>query len=501
MNPTSANHPEPAGQTGRDAEPTDASMGTRGLTRGGGRGHAEVAGDARERGGGGGRGGLRGDGRGDGAAAAGAGRGYGLHAAAAVVVANMIGTGVFTSLGFQLDTIRSTFPLLLLWVVGGMAAFCGAVAYAELGAALRRSGGEYTFLGRVYHPAAGFVSGWISATVGFAAPTALAAITFGAYLAGVFPALSPTWLAAGLVAAAAWAHSATYGASSLFQRGFTTAKVLLIVVLCAAAPALVDTPQPVALLPAPGDGALVFGGAFAVSLIYVSYAYTGWNAATYLTGELRDPGRTLPVVLGGGTLLVMVLYIALNFTFLRAAPMAELEGRLEVGLVAATHILGPLGADVMGVGLALLLVSTVSAMVMAGPRVLHVIGEDHPAFRLLAKRTPSGIPRAAILTQAGLSLLFILSASFEAILVFSGFTLGLNSLLAVAGVFVLRVREPNLERPYRAWGYPVTPVVYLALTSWTLAYILIDRPAQGLAGLALIAGGLLFYRVAGRGRA
>ena len=425
-------------------------------------------------------------------------RGYGFHAAAAVVVANMIGTGVFTSLGFQLETIRSTFPLLLLWVVGGVAAFCGAITYAELGAALRRSGGEYTFLGRIYHPAAGFVSGWISATVGFAAPTALAAITFGAYLASVFPALSPTWLAAGLVAAAAWVHSATYGASSFFQRSFTTVKVILIAAFCAVAFALIEAPEPVALLPAAGDAQLVFGGAFAVSLIYVSYAYTGWNAATYLTGELKDPGRTLPGVLAGGTLLVMVLYLALNYTFLRAAPMSELEGRLEVGHIAAMHIFGPLGADIMGVTLAVMLVSTVSAMVLAGPRVLHVIGEDHPAFRFLAKRTPAGIPRVAILTQAALSLLFIFSASFEAILVFSGFTLGLNSLLAVAGIFVLRRREPELERPYRAWGYPVTPLVYLALTSWTLLYILLDRPAQGLIGLGLIAAGLVFYWLAGR---
>ncbi len=429
------------------------------------------------------------------------GRGYGFHAAAAVVIANMIGTGVFTSLGFQIETLQSTFPLLLLWVAGGAAAFCGAITYAELGAAIPRSGGEYTFLGRIYHPAAGFVSGWISATIGFAAPTALAAMTFGTYLASVFPALSPTWMAAGLVAAAAWAHSATYGASSLFQRGFTTAKVILIAAFCTAAVVLVDAPEPVALLPSPGDAELVFDGAFAVSLIYVSYAYTGWNAATYLTGELDNPGRTLPGVLAGGTLLVTLLYLALNYTFLSAAPMSELEGRIEVGHIAARHIFGPLGADVMGVVLAVLLISTVSAMVLAGPRVLHTIGKDYPAFRFLGKRTPAGIPRVAILAQAALALLFIFSASFEAILVFSGFTLGLNSMLAVAGVFVLRVREPDLDRPYRTWGYPVTPLAYLALTSWTLFYILLDRPEQGLMGLGLIAVGLVFYRVTGKRRA
>lgn len=423
-------------------------------------------------------------------------RSYGSYAATSVVVANMIGTGVFTSLGFQLLDIRSTFPLLLLWVVGGAAAFCGALTYAELGSAIPRSGGEYTFLSRIYHPAAGFVSGCVSATVGFAAPTALAAITFGTYLASVFPALSPTWLGAALVAAMAGVHITSHRSSGLFQSGFTTVKVALIVAFCLAAILLADPAQPVALLPAPGDGTLVFGGAFAVSLIYVSYAYTGWNAATYLTGEVDDPQRTLPRILAGGTLLVTVLYVALNYAFLRAAPMAELEGRIEVGYVAATHLFGPAGAAIMGVTLAVLLVSTVSAMVLAGPRVLQVMGQDHPALRRLARTRENGIPAAAVLAQAALTLAFIVTASFETILVFAGFILGLNSLFTVAGVFVLRIREPSLSRPFRVWGFPVTPLVYLGLTSWTLVYIAIDRPAEALAALAMIVAGLVLYRLA-----
>ena len=427
-------------------------------------------------------------------------RGYGPYAATSVVVANMIGTGVFTSLGFQLLDIQSTFPLLLLWVVGGAAAFCGAVSYAELGAAIPRSGGEYTFLSRIYHPVAGFVSGWISATIGFAAPTALAAITFGTYLSSVFPSLSPTWLGAGLVVVLTAVHATTHRNSSLFQRAFTTVKVVLIAGFCLAAVTLVDTPQPVSLLPSPGDGTLIFSGAFAVSLIYVSYAYTGWNAATYLTGELANPTRTLPRVLAGGTLLVTALYVALNYAFLRAAPMADLEGKLEVGYVAATHIFGPAGAAIMGVTLAALLVSTVSAMVMAGPRVLQVIGEDYPFFRRLGHTNRDGIPAIAITTQAVLTLIFTLTASFESILVLAGFTLGLNSMLTVAGVFVLRVREPETERPYRTWGFPFTPLIYLGLTFWTLTYIAIDRPAEAVMALVAIGAGLVFYLLAGRGR-
>ncbi|MDE2793911.1 MAG: amino acid permease [Gemmatimonadota bacterium] len=423
---------------------------------------------------------------------------YSPYAATAVVVANMIGTGVFTSLGFQLLDLQSTFPLLLLWVVGGAAAFCGAVSYAELGAAIPRSGGEYTFLSRIYHPVVGLVSGWISATIGFAAPTALAAITFGTYLASVFPSLSPTWLGAGLVVVVTGVHATTYRSSSLFQRGFTTIKVVLIAAFCVAAVALADPPQPVSLLPAAGDGTLVFSGAFAVSLIYVSYAYTGWNAATYLTGELADPQRTLPRVLGGGTLLVTVLYVGLNYAFLKAAPMEAMAGKIEVGYVAATHAFGPAGAAIMGVTLAVLLVSTVSAMVMAGPRVLQVIGEDYTLFRRLSRTNRDGIPAVAILTQATLSLAFIVTASFETILVFAGFTLGLNSLLTVAGVFVLRVREPDTERPYRVWGFPFTPLVYIALTLCTLAYIAMDRPAEALMAIPLIGSGLVFYLIARR---
>lgn len=424
--------------------------------------------------------------------------GYGAYAATSVVVANMIGTGVFTSLGFQLLDIQSTFPLLLLWVVGGAAAFCGAVSYAELGAAIPRSGGEYAFLSRIYHPAVGFVSGVVSATVGFSAPTALAAITFGAYLASVFPTLSPTWVGAGLVVAMAAVHVTDHRSSGLFQSGFTTVKVGLIVAFCLAAATLVERPRPVSLIPAAGDGNLVFGGAFAISLIYVSYAYTGWNAATYLTGELERPQRTIPHVLGVGTLLVTVLYLALNWAFLRAAPMDEMAGRIEVGYVAARHIFGEAGGAIMAVTLALLLVSTVSAMVLAGPRVLQAIGEDYPLFRRLGRRKANGIPAVAILAQTGLTLVFALTASFETVLVFTGFILGLNSFLTVAGVLVLRAREPGLDRPYRVWGYPFTPLLYLALTLWTLLYIAIDRPAEALVAAALIAAGLLLYRLAGR---
>ena len=196
----------------------------------------------------------------------------------AVVIANMVGTGVFTSLGFQLLDIQSPFVLIMLWVVGGFTALCGALTYAELGSALPRSGGEYNFLTEIYHPAAGFVSGWVSATIGFAAPTALAAITFGTYLASVFPALSPALLASALLVSLTFVHASTRRNSGKVQRVFTAIKLALILGFCFLAWVLVDEPQQISFLPASGDGELLFSGAFAISLIYVNYAYSGWNA-------------------------------------------------------------------------------------------------------------------------------------------------------------------------------------------------------------------------------
>ena len=413
--------------------------------------------------------------------------------AIAVVIANMIGTGVFTSLGFQLLDIQSPFVLIMLWVVGGLTALCGALTYAELGAALPRSGGEYNFLTQIYHPGAGFVSGWISATIGFAAPTALAAITFGTYLASVFPLLSPTWLASFLLIALTAVHASTRRTSGGLQRAFTALKILLILGFCLLAWVLVDEPQDVTFLPVRGDGELLFSGAFAISLIYVNYAYSGWNAATYLTSELDRPQQTLPSVLIYGTLIVLVLYVLLNFTFLYVAPMTALAGKLEIGYVSAQYIFGDIGAAVMGVALAMLLISTVSAMVLAGPRVLHVIGQDFPVFSWLARTNKHGVPDIAIGLQSVIALLFIWSASFESILVFAGFTLGLNTFFTVLGVFILRRTRPDLPRPYKVSFYPLPPIIFLGFTGWTLTYILLERPNEGLMGLAIVASGAVFY--------
>ena len=412
-----------------------------------------------------------------------------------VVVANMIGTGVFTSLGFQLLGIDSPFVIMMLWLVGGITALCGALTYAELAANLPRSGGEYNFLSRIYHPCAGFISGWVSATIGFAAPVALAAMTFAAYLKAVFPVISTIWSAALLVIVLTVAHCFSRKTSSGVQQIFTAVKVLLIILFCVIVFVWGSSPQHISLLPQSGDKQLLLSGAFAVSLIYVNYAYTGWNAATYLTSEIQNPQRNLPIVLAVGTAVVAALYMLLNFTFLSAAPISSLEGKLEIGVIVANYALGDNAGRVMGVILAVLLISTVSAMTMAGPRVLQVIGEDFPVFSKLATCNKQGIPVTAIICQGVLALFFILSSTFESVLVFSSFVLGVNTLFAVLGVFVLRLRKLGIKGAYKTFAYPLAPLIYLGVTLWTLIYVLISRPQEGWLGLAIIALGAIIYTV------
>lgn len=417
--------------------------------------------------------------------------------AIAIVVANMIGTGVFTSLGFQLADIDSGFVILLLWALGGLVALCGALCYAELGARLPRSGGEYNFLAQIYHPCAGFISGWISATVGFAAPTALAAITFGTYLAAVFPQLSALWLATGLIAATTVVHATSHRNSAGLQVVFTAAKVALILLFSIAALVSVEQIQDVDFLPERGDLTLIGSGGFAVALIYVGYAYSGWNAATYLTGELEAPEKTLPLVLAAGTALVMIAYLLLNAVFLIVAPMDQMAGQLEIGYIAARHAFGALGADIMGITLALLLISTVSAMMIAAPRVLQVLGEDYRPFRFLARLNHNQVPAVAVYSQGILALVFLWSASFDRILVFSGATMALNTLFTVLGLMILRHRDQRGQSPgaarFKVPWYPLPALIFLLVTGATLAYLAIERPVEILFSLGLIGTGALAY--------
>ncbi len=416
----------------------------------------------------------------------------GFPTAAAVIVTNMIGTGVFTSLGFQLAGLSSPAAILLLWALGGVIALAGAAVYAELAVVYPRSGGEYNFLGRIYHPLAGFLAGWLSATVGFAAPIALSAKAFAGYLGRVVPGLHPDLTAVGCIAALALIHSVSVRRGAMFQNVVTALEILVILVLIGCG---LRVPHPQSLAAPAGTGLLreVLSAPFAVSLVYVFFAYSGWNAATYITGEIRNPRRDVPRALILGTLLVTALYVLLNLTFLRTAPAAELRGVLEVAHVSAAHIFGPSGASIMSAILALALLSSVSGMTLSGSRIPRVMAEDHRAFRWLRPLTRRGAPARAVGLQSAIAIALVLSGTFEAVLTYIGFTLSACTCLAVAGLFVVRARGLAPAEGYRCWGYPFTPAVFLLLNGWMLVYTLYARPVQSLLGLATVAAGVPVY--------
>ncbi len=417
-------------------------------------------------------------------------RRLGVFTATLVVVASMIGTGVFTTTGLLLTEIGSPGTVLLAWLVGGNIALFGALAYGELAACITRNGGEYRFLTETYHPAVGFVAGWVSLVVGFSAPIAASALAFGKYLHALVPAFPPVASGAVLILLLSALHAGRVTAGAWLQNGFAGAKLLLILVFVAGA---------AWFLPDGAGAHLSVSGAemttpgFAVGLIFVSFAYSGWNGAAYLAGEVRRPSRNLPLALGLGTAVVIVLYLALNAVFLLGTSPQQLSGVVEAGHVAAVAIFGEEAGTVLSSLIALALVSSVSAMVMVGPRVYEAMGEDYVALRFLRLRPGGGGPAISIALQMAFALVMLLTLSFDSLLMYIGFTLSASAALTVAGVFVHRRRNPSVSRPYRTWGYPVTPAVFVVFACWMIVHSISQRPVEALLGAVTIAIGVLIY--------
>ena len=412
-----------------------------------------------------------------------------------LVVANMVGTGVFTSLGFQVAAITSDFALIALWVIGGIVSLCGALSYAELAAALPRSGGEYNYLSRIFHPSVGFLAGWISATVGFPAPIALAGIAFGEYFKVFLPGVSPVVTSLIVVWVITLIHLFGIRAEETFQNASTFLKLGLILVLIIAG-LLIANPQHLDLTPAPGTLGIMVSGPFAVSLVYVMYAYSGWNAATYITEEVRNAAKNVPWALLIGTVVVTLLYLLLNYVFLLTTPKPVLSGKLEVGLLAGEAIFGQIGGKIVSALIGIGLIATISAMAWLGPRITKRMAEDLPKMRLLGKTSAKGTPYAAIILQLAIVTILVGTGTFQTVLIYTQFSLLLCSFLTVLGLIVLRIREPGLERPYKVWGYPITPLLFLAVTLYMMIYVISDKPTESLLGLITVIGGLIIYFLA-----
>lgn len=415
----------------------------------------------------------------------------GFFTAISLVIANMIGTGVFTSLGFQLLNLNSGFTILILWVLGGIVALCGALVYSELGVAIPKSGGEYVYLSKLIHPAVGFLSGWTSSTVGFAAPVALASMALGSYLNKLFPFINPTFSALFVVIVLTLVHSYNLKTGSVFQKSATLIKVLVIILFIVAgffhqpdhqikfAPELISWNE-------------ITSSAFWVSLIYVSYAYSGWNAASYMAGEMQNTKRDLPLALFFGTLIVTVIYVLLNVVFLYTAPINELKGVVEVGHVSASHIFGTQLGNMMSGVIAILLLSSISAMIMAGPRIMKAMGDDIQSLGFLSKVNSKGVPYVSVITQSTITIALILTSQFEAVLTFVGFSLSIFTFLSVLSVFILRQQKTD-SYSYKTFAYPITPIIFLALNGFTIYFVFTQKPVESLYGLLNLAIGFGVY--------
>ena len=255
------------------------------------------------------------------------------------------------------------------------------------------------------------------------------------------------------------------------QRYFTFFKILVIIGFIACGLAMPQKYESVSSSVSGFSWDNIFSTGFAVSLVWVYYAYSGWNASAYMANEIKNPQRTIPRSLFISTLVVTVLYLFLNAVFLLSTPVTELTGQLEVGLIAAQHIFGHTLGNMMGLLIALLLISSISSMVFLGPRVSQVMGEDTYILRPLAKRSEHGTPYVAIWVQYFISVLLIITNSFELVTKYTGITLSFFALMTVIGVFVHRHRYPNTERPYKTWGYPFTPCIFILLITWSIVYL------------------------------
>jgi len=413
----------------------------------------------------------------------------------ALVVANMIGTGAFTSLGFQLKDLSNPTVVLALWVLGGLIALSGAFSYAEIGTHIKRSGGEYSFLTQLFHPLVGYLSGWISMTVGFAAPIALTAMAFMAYFP--FFDLNPKWTSIVVVGVITLTHTRSLNISSTFQNTSTFLKVVLILLLIGIGiwytPSFDNTE-----LFKNSDFSDVISPAFAVALIYVSYSYSGWNAAAYITEEFKNSKKSLPIALIGGTLLVTALYTLLQYVFLKHVPILELKGQLDVGTIAMNKMLGTEVGKLFGLAISLLLISGISAMVWVGSRVTSSIAIDHRFWQYF-KTQKSNIPHKALWLQFAISALLILTGTFEQILIYCGILLTISSMATVIGVFKLRYQHKKRQTDnYKSPLFPFFQLIFITLSLWMIVYAFMNSPFEILVGFGNILLGWITYLISNR---
>jgi basic amino acid/polyamine antiporter, APA family len=400
----------------------------------------------------------------------------------------MIGTGVFTSVGFQLASVQNTWSIILLWVAGGVLALFGAFAYAELGTHYTESGGDYIYLSRIFHTGLGYLSAWAGLTVGFSAPVALAAMAFIKYLAP-FGLHNNQWVAVGIIIFIGLMHSFTIKHSSRFQNFTTVIKVVFIVTLIVIA----------LIFPGEQNNALDFTDSwqteilkpgFAVSMVYVSFAYTGWNAAAYIAEEIDKPLRNLPKALIISTLFVSVVYVLFQYILLKNGSVNELSGKEEVTFISFTNLLGSTGGKWVSIFIAIQLVATISSYLWVGPRVTQAMAKEHKLWLPLSKTNQHKIPVAATWLHVFISIALVLSGSFETVLLYAGFVLQLMASLTVSTSLFLKKNLPGaFISPLKPW----LQIIFLVFNLWVLIFTFIERPFESTIGTGIMIAGLILY--------
>ncbi len=431
-----------------------------------------------------------------------------LHSATGLVVASMIGAGIFTTTGFQAADLGHPGYIFLLWALGGFLALCGALSFGELGAMLPEAGGEYVYIRESYGRAVAFSSVFVALFAGFSAPIAGAARAFVSYLSNFIPVLAQNPDSASLFSAANLAtlmviwllvfiHARGVRGGIRFNDTVTLIKICGILVIVLAALFANGNPRNLVQV-SPRFHELstpALFGALATSLIFVNFCYLGWNGAAYVAAEMRNPQRDLPRALVTGTLLVTLLYAALNAFYFYGSNVDELAGKVDVGVVAAKSLFGEVGVSLVTALLCVSILASASAMTIEGPRVYFAFGRDFPLMRFLGTAdAKSGAPRAALVLQGVVTSVIALSGTVDEIIQYAGFTLTLFASLAVSCVIVLRIRRPDAPRPFKTWGYPFTPLIFLAISAWTMVWAVRGRPVESSLGVATaVIGGILFY--------
>ncbi len=406
----------------------------------------------------------------------------------------MIGTGIFTSLGLQVAGLPSVFAIMVLWIIGGLVAICGALNYGELAVAFPRSGGEYNYLSFLYHPLIGFLSAFVSAIVGFAAPAALSSMAFSYYFHSATGINAPITVACSVLLILTVLHSLNLKVSSVLQSISTGVNLALILFFIVAG----FFKGPHAHFAFTIDAAqirMLFSQPFAVSLVYVYFAYTGWNSAIYIAGEIAHPKRNLSLSLTLASVLVMILYILLNFIFLLVVPMTNLSGKIDIGFISANAIFGLIGGRIISLIICVALLASISSYLFFGPRVLQVVGEDYHILRKLSSKNKSDIPVASLLCMSVLSLLMIITSAFDAILSVTSIVLSLFTACTVAGVFILRMKQNRFPSHFKAPGFPWTAIFFLFVELWMIYYTFKAKAADSLIGLSFLAIGVLVYYI------